>query len=162
MNTPSTLQKPFLNDDFLLQNDFAKMLYHDYAKALPIIDYHCHLSPNEIANNRQFENLTKIWLDGDHYKWRAMRTLGIDEQFITGNKPDDEKFNKWAFTVPYTVRNPLYHWSHLELKRYFGIDKLITPQTADEIYKECSYKLSENDFSTRSIIVKMNGYLYHR
>lgn len=156
MSTQTKLEKSFLNDDFLLRNDFAKMLYHDYVKGLPIIDYHCHLPPNEIANNRQFENLTKIWLDGDHYKWRAMRTLGTDEKFITGNAPDNEKFDKWAYAVPYTVRNPLYHWSHLELKRYFGIDKLISPQTSEEIYKECTYKLSESDYSTQSLILKMN------
>ncbi|HEU5291129.1 MAG TPA: glucuronate isomerase, partial [Cyclobacteriaceae bacterium] len=136
MSTHITQEKSFLNDDFLLRNEFAKMLYHDYVKGLPIIDYHCHLPPNEIANNRQFENLTKIWLDGDHYKWRAMRTLGVDEKFITGKAPDNEKFGKWAFAVPYTVRNPLYHWSHLELQRYFGINKLISPKTADDIYKE--------------------------
>lgn len=156
MSTRSTLEKSFVNDDFLLHNDFGKMLYHDYVKNLPIIDYHCHLPPHEIASNRQFENLSKIWLEGDHYKWRAMRTLGIEEKYITGSAPDNEKFNKWAFTVPYTVRNPLYHWSHLELKRYFEIDKLLSPQTSEEIYTECSYKLGEKDFSTRSLISKMN------
>ena len=102
------------------------------------IDYHCHLSPQDIANNRQFDNLTKIWLDGDHYKWRAMRTLGIEEKYITGDAPDEEKFKKWAYAVPYTMRNPLYHWTHLELKRYFGIDEVLTPDTADvlPLYKD--------------------------
>ena len=127
----------FLTEDFLLTNNFAKALYHNYAKSLPIIDYHCHLSPQDIANNRQFENLTKIWLEGDHYKWRAMRTLGIEEKYITGNASDEDKFSKWAYAVPYTVRNPLYHWSHLELKCYFGIDQLLTPDTGHKIYSTC-------------------------
>src|SRR5687768_16270777 len=109
----------FVTEDFLLQNEFAKQLYHRYAKVLPIIDYHCHLPPEEISRNRKFENITRIWLEGDHYKWRAMRTLGIDEKYITGKASDEEKFEKWAYTVPYTMRNPLYHWTHLELKRYF-------------------------------------------
>ncbi|HEY3430748.1 MAG TPA: glucuronate isomerase [Cyclobacteriaceae bacterium] len=156
MNRIATLEKSFLNEDFLLRNDFAKTLYHDYAKELPIIDYHCHLPPNEIANDRQFENLTKIWLDGDHYKWRAMRTLGVNEKFITGNAPDNEKFQNWAYTVPFTVRNPLYHWSHLELKRYFGVDTLLSPQTAEGIFNDCSVKLNEREYSTRSLIRKMN------
>jgi len=146
----------FLQEDFLLQSDFAKILYHDYVKHLPIIDYHCHLSPADIAKDRRFENLTKIWLDGDHYKWRAMRTLGIDERFITGDATDEEKFNRWAYAMPYTIRNPLYHWSHLELKRYFGIDKLLTPETASEIYKDCSFKLGEKEFSARNLLIKHN------
>ena len=120
----------FLTEDFLLTNTFAKNLYHTYASNQPIIDYHCHLSPKDIANNRQFENLAEIWLTGDHYKWRAMRALGIEEKYITGNATDEEKFTKWAFTVPYTLRNPLYHWTHLELKRHFNIDQLLTPDTA--------------------------------
>jgi glucuronate isomerase len=156
MSNVLTRGQSFLSEDFLLQNDYAKTLYHDYAKSLPIIDYHCHLSPQEIADDRQFENLTKIWLDGDHYKWRAMRTLGIDEKFITGNAPDAEKFDKWAHTVPYTVRNPLFHWSHLELKRYFEIDKLLSPKTSADIFNECSSKLNEKEFSTRKLITKMN------
>ncbi len=145
-----------MNEDFLLQNDFAKILYHDYVKDLPIIDYHCHLPSAEIACNHQFENLTQIWLNGDHYKWRAMRTLGIDEKYITGAATDSEKFQKWAETVPYTLRNPLYHWSHLELKRYFDIDELITPTSAHEIYKICTEKLQTPDYSTRKLIEKMN------
>ncbi|MEO1807370.1 MAG: glucuronate isomerase, partial [Bacteroidota bacterium] len=122
-----TTIKPFLNDHFLLENKMAEVLYHDYAKDLPIIDYHNHLPPDEIAQNRQFETITQVWLAGDHYKWRAMRTLGIDEAYITGPASDKEKFLKWAETVPYTLRNPLFHWTHLELKRYFGIEELLTP-----------------------------------
>ncbi len=145
-----------MNEDFLLHNDFAKILYHDYVKDLPIIDYHCHLPPTEIACNHQFENLSEIWLNGDHYKWRAMRTLGIDEKYITGAATDSEKFQKWAETVPYTMRNPLYHWSHLELKRYFDINELITPTSAHEIYTTCTEKLQAPDYSTRKLIEKMN------
>ena len=145
----------FLSEDFLLTNNFAKTLYHDHAANLPIIDYHCHLSPQDIADNRQFKNLTNIWLDGDHYKWRAMRTLGIEEKFITGNASDEDKFHKWAYAVPYTLRNPLYHWSHLELKRYFGIDQLLTPETAHEIYSTASEKLKDPSFHTRSLLTKM-------
>lgn len=145
----------FLTEDFLLQSEPAKRLYHEYAKDLPIIDYHCHLPPQDIAHNRQFENLTKIWLDGDHYKWRAMRTLAIDEKFITGNAPDNEKFGQWAFAVPYAMRNPLYHWTHLELKRYFGVEKLLTPDTAGEIYEHCSGLLKTPAYATRSLLKKM-------
>jgi glucuronate isomerase len=145
----------FLTEDFLLQSEFARKLYHQYAKDLPIIDYHCHLSPQDIANNRQFENLTRAWLEGDHYKWRAMRTLGIKEKYITGNATDAEKFDQWAYAVPYTMRNPLYHWSHLELKRYFGIEKLIKQESAKEIYATCSEKLKSSDFTTRSLLKKM-------
>ena len=148
--------KKFITEDFLLQSDFAKTLYHHYAKDLPIIDYHCHLSPQDIAVNRQFKNLTKIWLEGDHYKWRAMRTLGIDEKYITGNASDEEKFTNWGHTVPYTVRNPLYHWTHLELKRYFDIDELLTPETASSIYKACSDKLQDPGYHTRGLLTKMN------
>src|SRR5689334_14702798 len=139
--------KHFLTEDFLLSNEFAKTLYHQYAKDLPIIDYHCHLSPEEIAKDRQFENLTKVWLEGDHYKWRAMRTLGIDEKFITGNAPDADKFDKWAAAVPYTMRNPLYHWTHLELKRYFNVDHLLNEETSKETYKICSEQLGTSSNS---------------
>ncbi|MEI6584093.1 MAG: glucuronate isomerase, partial [Chitinophagia bacterium] len=114
--------KKFLDADFLLSNSFAKELYHDYAAQMPIIDYHNHLSPQDIALNKPFENITQVWLNGDHYKWRAMRINGIDESFITGKDTSDwQKFEKWAGTVPFTIRNPLYHWTHLELQRYFGI-----------------------------------------
>lgn len=146
----------FLTNNFLLQSETAEKLYHNHAASLPIIDYHCHLPPADIASNRNFENLTKIWLDGDHYKWRAMRTLGIDEKFITGSAPDKEKFMKWAETVPYTVRNPLYHWTHMELKNYFGVDELLDGENAEKIYEHCSSKLQEDAFSTQSLISKMN------
>ena len=146
----------FLTEDFLLQTETARILYHEYAAKIPIYDYHCHISPVEIAEDKQFENLTQIWLYGDHYKWRAMRTNGIDERYITGNAGDREKFEKWAQTVPYTLCNPLYHWTHLELKRCFGIDKLLNPQTAGEIYDRCSRMLRTPGFSCRNIIRKAN------
>lgn len=148
--------KNFLTEDFLLESKTARTLYHEYAAPQPIIDYHNHLPPVEIAENKNFKNLTNIWLDGDHYKWRAMRTMGVDESFITGDATDKQKFIKWAETVPYTVRNPLYHWTHMELKNYFGIDKLLGPDTAEEIYRECSEKLQSPEFSTRSLLEKMN------
>lgn len=146
----------FITENFLLETKTAEILYHEYAESLPIIDYHCHLPPSEIAKNKNFENLTKIWLDGDHYKWRAMRTLGIDEHFITGDAPDRQKFMKWAETVPYTVRNPLYHWTYMELKTYFGVDQLLKIDNAEKIYALCTEKLQKNDFSTRELIKKMN------
>lgn len=148
--------KPFLNEHFLLETNTAKTLYHDYASPQPIIDYHCHLPPDAIDVDKNFKNLTNIWLDGDHYKWRAMRTFGIDEKYITGDAPDKEKFLKWAETVPYTVRNPLYHWTHMELKNYFGIDELLNPETAEEIYDQCTKDLQKPDLSSRSILKQMN------
>jgi glucuronate isomerase len=148
--------KPFLSEDFLLHNDTARRLYHDYAACLPIFDYHCHLPVEEIAADKRFANLTRIWLSGDHYKWRAMRANGVDERFITGEADDREKFAAWAATVPKTLRNPLYHWTHLELKRYFGIDdRLLDPQTADGIYDHCRARLPTPAFSTRSLLKKM-------
>jgi glucuronate isomerase len=156
MSISSLTQKTFITQDFLLENRFSQRLYHDYAAHMPIIDYHCHLPPDEIANNRSFENLTQIWINGDHYKWRAMRTFGIDEKYITGDAPDTEKFSQWAKTVPYTLRNPLYHWTHLELKRYFDIDVLLNPHTANEIYEEAKGKLQTPDFSCQHLIKKMN------
>ena len=144
--------KTFISEDFLLQNEFAKRLYHDYAKDLPIIDYHNHLPPDEIADNRVFENISRVWLAGDHYKWRAMRAQGINERYITGNASDKEKFLKWAETVPYTVRNPLYHWTHLELQRYFGIDELLSPKNAEEIYELSSAKLQESSHHTIGLL----------
>ncbi|MFH5883492.1 glucuronate isomerase [Halalkalibaculum sp. DA3122] len=146
----------FISENFLLDSKPAQTLYHDYAADQPIIDYHCHLPPGDLAADRKFENLTDIWLRGDHYKWRAMRTLGVDEKFITGEADDKTKFDKWAEAVPYTLRNPLHHWSHLELKRYFGIDKLLTPDTADEIYSRCTEMLQEPEFSARSLVTRMN------
>lgn len=145
-----------LTKDFLLQTETSRRLYHDKAKSMPIIDYHCHLPPKDIAENRCFDNLTKIWLDGDHYKWRAMRALGVDEEFITGEAPDEEKFKKWAQSVPSTVRNPLYHWTHMELKTYFGIDKLLNSDTADEIYKQATEQLQTEEFSTQNLLRRMN------
>jgi glucuronate isomerase len=149
--------KPFLSQDFLLQTEMAKNLYHEYAEDMPIFDYHCHLPVKEIAENKNFENLTQIWLYGDHYKWRAMRADGVPERLITGDASDYEKFEAWAATVPRTLRNPLYHWTHLELQRYFGIeDKLLNPDTAKEIYDTCTRLLQSEDLSTRSILQKMD------
>ena len=144
--------KSFLNENFLLETKTAEVLYHDFAEQLPIIDYHCHLPPDEIANNVNFENLTQIWLYGDHYKWRAMRANGVDEAYITGNKSDWEKFETWAATVPFTLRNPLYHWTHLELKRYFNINQLLSPTTAKRIYDECNEKLQTPEFAIKNLI----------
>ncbi|MFH6601888.1 glucuronate isomerase [Maribacter algicola] len=145
-----------IHSNFLLENRYSEELYHDFACKMPIIDYHNHLSPKDLADNRIFANITKIWIDGDHYKWRAMRTLGIDENFITGNASDREKFQKWAYTVPYSMRNPLYHWTHLELCRYFGINDLLTPSNADEVYAITTEKLSTDVYSSQSLISKMN------
>lgn len=148
--------KPFLDDNFLLQSDVAEYLYHQHAAHMPVIDYHCHLDPKEIAEDKVFENLTQVWLYGDHYKWRAMRTNGIAEKYCTGDASDAEKFEKWAETVPFTLRNPLYHWTHLELKRYFDVDKILSPSTAREIYDVVSAKLVSGDYSARKLMLKMN------
>jgi glucuronate isomerase len=147
--------KPFLSDDFLLESEPARRLYHDYAKEMPIFDYHCHLPPEQVARNHRFENLTRIWLWGDHYKWRAMRANGTGEEYITGDKPDREKFRAWAATVPKTIGNPLYHWTHLELKSPFGIrDTLLSPETADTIYDACTEMLQTDEFRARGIMEK--------
>ena len=147
--------KNFLDENFLLQSKTAEKLYHDHAAKMPIIDYHCHLIPSMVANDHQFKTLTEIWLGGDHYKWRALRTNGIDEKFITGKETSDwEKFEKWAETVPNTMRNPLYHWTHLELKTGFGIEKLLSPKTAREIYDECNEKLQSPEYSARNLMRK--------
>ena len=148
--------KKFLDANFLLHNKTAIELYHDFAKAMPIIDYHNHLSPEQIANDINFENLTQLWLYGDHYKWRAMRTNGVKEKYITGDATDYEKFEQWAATVPYTLRNPLYHWTHLELQRYFDIDTILSPETAREIYDACAAKLKTPAYSVRNLLRKMN------
>ncbi|MBK7374965.1 MAG: glucuronate isomerase [Chitinophagaceae bacterium] len=148
--------KKFLDENFLLQNKTAQQLYNDFARLQPIIDYHNHLPPDQIANDVSFENLTKIWLYGDHYKWRAMRTNGINEKYCTGNATDYEKFEKWAATVPYTMRNPLYHWTHLELQRYFGIDTILNAGSAKAIYDEASAKLQTAGYSVRNLLRKMN------
>lgn len=148
--------KKFMDENFLLHTKTAQELYHQYAKHQPIIDYHCHLPQAQIATNHQFENLTQIWLYGDHYKWRAMRTNGVDESYVTGNKTDFQKFEQWAKTVPYTLRNPLYHWTHLELQRYFDVHDLLNEGSADKIYEECTAKLRTPDFSVRNLLRKMN------
>ena len=149
--------KPFLDENFLLQTDTAQQLYHNHAAKMPIIDYHCHLDPSMIANDRKFDNLGQIWLEGDHYKWRAMRTNGIEERFCTGKDVSDwEKFKKWAETVPYTMRNPLYHWTHLELRRAFGVYKILNPDTAAEIFAECTEKLRSPEYSARGLMHKFN------
>jgi len=146
--------KEFLSEDFLLDSEMSKFLYFDHASKMPVIDYHCHLPPDEIAENKNFANLTKIWLNGDHYKWRAMRTNGIDEKYITGKTEDFEKFEKWAETVPYTMRNPLYHWTHMELKNPFGITKLLNKGSAREIYDHCTELLNTKSFSTINLLKK--------
>jgi glucuronate isomerase len=148
--------KKFLDKNFLLDGTAAQHFYHAYAEEMPIIDYHCHLPPDQIANDVNFENLSQIWLYGDHYKWRAMRTNGVDESYITGNRSDTDKFMKWAETVPYTMRNPLYHWTHLELKRYFNVEELLNASTAKKIYHECSEKLQTKEYSVRNLLRKMN------
>jgi glucuronate isomerase len=148
--------KNFMDSHFLLENKFAEVLYHEYASKMPIIDYHNHLPPEMIATDARFQNLTQVWINGDHYKWRAMRTLGIQEEFITGHAPDSVKFNKWAYTVPYTMRNPLYHWTHLELKRYFGISKALTPSTADTIYAQANEQLQTTSFGSQGLLTRMN------
>lgn len=146
----------FIHDDFLLSNDIAKKLYHDYAAKLPIIDYHCHIPPQQIAEDVNFKNLTEIWLYGDHYKWRAMRTNGIPENEITGDVSDWDKFYNWAKTVPYTLRNPLYHWTHLELNKPFGIQTILNQNTAKEIWDECNAKLQTSEFSCKGLIKQAN------
>jgi glucuronate isomerase len=149
------MMKKFLDEHFLLHTPAAQELYHDYAKDMPIIDYHCHLPPDQIAADQTFNNLTQVWLYGDHYKWRAMRANGVDERFCTGDGPDREKFIQWAETVPYTLRNPLYHWTHLELQRYFGVTELLSGKTAESIYDSCSEKLRTKEYSVRNLLRRM-------
>ena len=134
--------KAFMDNNFLLTTKTAETLYHEYAKQMPIYDYHCHLSPKEIAENKRYRSITEVWLGGDHYKWRALRANGVDERYITGDASDKEKFLKWAETVPQCIGNPLYHWTHQELKTYFGIDKLLSPATAEEIWETCNKLLA--------------------
>lgn len=149
--------KRFNDENFLLETPTAERLYHDYAAKQPIIDYHCHLNPEYVASDHRFENLSKIWLEGDHYKWRAMRTNGVEEKFCTGNETTDwEKFEKWAETVPYTMRNPLYHWTHLELKTAFGVETLLSPSTAREIYDFCTELLQKPEFHARGLMLHYN------
>ncbi len=147
----------FLSENFLLDSEFARRLYHDYAAQQPIFDYHCHLPPQQIAENTRFSNLYDIWLRGDHYKWRAMRTNGVAERLCTGDAGDREKFDAWAATVPHTIGNPLYHWTHLELRRPFGItDTLLSPATADEIWQRGNALLAQDEFRARGIMQQMN------
>lgn len=148
--------KQFLDDNFLLETKTAERLYHDYAKQMPIIDYHCHLPPQQIAEDYQFQNITQAWLYGDHYKWRAMRTNGVDERFITGNATDEEKFLQWAAAVPYTMRNPLYHWTHLELQRYFDIRETLDANNGKSIYDAASAMISGSAYSVKNLLRKMN------
>lgn len=147
--------KKFLDENFILNNKTAEQLYHDFAKLVPIIDYHNHLPPDQIANDINFSNITQVWQYGDHYKWRAMRTNGVHESYCTGDKPDVEKFVKWAETVPYTLRNPLYHWTHLELQRYFDIDTILSGETAHQVFEEASAKLQTPEYSVRNLLRKM-------
>lgn len=150
------ISMPFINDDFLLETTHAKELYHDFVKNKPIIDYHNHLLPNQIVSNHQFENITQAWIGGDHYKWRAMRTLGIDEYYITGAASDFEKFEKWASCVPKTIRNPLFHWTHLELSRYFGINDLLNSDNAKDIYFQTQSMLSLPSHGAKGLLNQMN------
>ncbi|GAH41549.1 unnamed protein product, partial [marine sediment metagenome] len=150
----------FITENFMLRSDAAVELYHNYARDLPIIDYHCHLPPRQVAQDHRFENLTEIWLGGDHYKWRLMRAAGVDERFITGDASDPEKFEKFAQVVPTMLRNPMYHWVHLELKRPFGIsDRLLNGETARGIWDECNAMLGRPEFSARGIMKQMNVVL---
>jgi len=151
--------KTFINDNFLLENKYAEELYHNYSKNQPIIDYHNHLNPQFIAEDKIFDNITQVWINGDHYKWRAMRTLGINEQFVTGNGSDKDKFLNWGKTVPYTMRNPLYHWTHLELARYFDIYDLLNEKSAEKIYIETSEKINSQAYSTQNLLKKVNAEL---
>ena len=148
--------KTFMDRDFLLGNKLAKTLYHEYAETMPIIDYHCHINPREIAENRNFDNITQLWLGGDHYKWRFMRSCGVDEMYISGNATDYEKFCKWAECVGKAIGNPLFHWSHLELQRYFGYNGYLNKKTADEVWNICNEKLKEESMSVRNIIIQSN------
>jgi len=154
------VNQPFIHANFLLRSSAAQRLYHDYARDLPIIDYHCHLPPQDVAEDRRFENLAQIWLAGDHYKWRAMRAAGVPERYCTGDASDREKFEKWAETVPQAIRNPLYHWTHLELNRPFGInDRRLSPATAQSIWDDANARLAQPEFSARGIMRQMNVVL---
>ena len=148
--------KEFMNEDFLLDNETAVRLYHDYSHQMPIFDYHCHLNPKEIAEDKKYRNITELWLGGDHYKWRALRSNGIDEKYITGDAEDKEKFLKWAETMPNCIGNPLYHWTHLELRRYFGINELLSPSTSESIWKHCNLMLQQEDFTAKNLIKRSN------
>ena len=146
----------FMDENFLLSNETAVRLYHDHAADMPIYDYHCHLSPKEIWEDKSYNNITEVWLYGDHYKWRAMRANGVDEKYITGSGSDYDKFIAWAKTVPYTIGNPLYHWTHLELRRYFDIYEVLDGNTADLVWNKANEKLRQEGFTARSIIERSN------
>lgn len=148
--------KTFMDKDFLLQTETAQKLYNDYAAATPILDYHCHINPQEIYEDRQFENITQVWLGGDHYKWRFMRSCGVDERFITGDASDKEKFLKWAEVLGKAIGNPLFHWSHLELQKYFGYHGVLNKNTAEEVWELCNKRLSQPDMTVRNIIKQSN------
>lgn len=148
--------KKFMDENFLLSNSEAEKLYHDYSKKMPIIDYHCHINPKEILENKKFANITQVWLYGDHYKWRQMRTMGIDEKYITGDGSDYEKFLAWAKTISFAIGNPLYHWTHLELKRFFGIDEVLNEKTAPAIWEKVNKQLNSDEFTVRELIKKSN------
>ncbi len=148
--------KEFMNEDFLLDNPTAVKLYHQCAEEMPIFDYHCHLSPKEIAENKKYRNITELWLGGDHYKWRAIRSNGVEEKYVTGDGDDKEKFLKWAETMPNCIGNPLYHWTHLELRRYFGINELLSPATAESIWERCNALLQQDGFTARNLIKRSN------
>src|SRR6266566_2554053 len=146
----------FITENFLLEGETARYLFRQYASSQPILDYHCHLSPKDISENRRFNNLFEIWLEGDHYKWRAMRSNGVAERYCTGDADPYEKFLAWAKTVPSTLRNPLYHWTHLELKRYFGIDELLDERSAPRIWEQSCDQLQSPELSTHGILMKFN------
>ena len=148
--------KQFMDENFLLQSETAQKLYHSYAADAPILDYHCHINPQEIYEDRQFENITQVWLGGDHYKWRFMRSCGVDEKYITGDASDKEKFLKWAEVLGKAIGNPLFHWSHLELKKYFGYNGVLNKKTAEEVWELCNKRLAEKDMSVRNIIRQSN------
>ena len=148
--------KKFMDEDFLLSTETAKKLYHEYAEVMPIIDYHCHLSPKEIYEDIKFDNITQVWLGADHYKWRQMRSNGVEERYITGDASDREKFQKWAETLEMTIGNPLYHWSHLELKRYFGYEGYLNGETAEEVWNLCNEKLAQASMTARNLIRQSN------
>lgn len=148
--------KKFMDQDFLLSTETARKLYHEYAERMPVLDYHCHINPKEIYEDRKFDNIAQVWLNGDHYKWRQMRSNGVDEKYITGDATDREKFQRWAETLELAIGNPLYHWSHLELQRYFGYDGYLNGETAEEVWNLCNEKLAQDDMSVRNIIRKSN------
>lgn len=148
--------KPFMDENFLLSTETAQELYHEYAEKMPVLDYHCHINPQEIAEDRKFDNITQVWLGGDHYKWRQMRSNGVDEYYVTGDAPDREKFQKWAETLEKAIGNPLYHWSHLELQRFFGYHGVLNGDTAEEVWNLCNAKLQQDSMSVRNLIRQSN------